>query len=81
MLFGHREMQEVLMNMDNQRLREIQKMLSVYHHELKKTDSISESLQLQGHIDKLEKEEQEILKRCDVIIWSIVRLLVMLVHA
>jgi len=56
------------MNQDNQRLKEIKQFLSAYYHELKKTDSISESLQIQEHIDALEKEEKEILKRCDVII-------------
>lgn len=56
------------MNQDNQRLKEIKEMLSAYYNELKKTDSISESLQLQGHIDELEKEEKQILQRCDVII-------------
>ena len=50
------------MNQNKTRLKEIKEMLSTYHHELKKSDSISESLQLQGHIDELEKEEQEILK-------------------
>ena len=56
------------MNLDNQRLMEIKQMLSVYYCELKKTDSISESLVLQGHIDELEEEEKEILARCDVIV-------------
>lgn len=56
------------MNQDNQRLKEIKEMLSAYYNELKKTDSISESLQLQGHIDALEEEEKQILKRCDVIV-------------
>ena len=56
------------MNLDNQRLMEIKQMLSAYYNELKKTDSISESLVLQGHIDELEKEEREILERYDVII-------------
>lgn len=43
-------------------------MLSAYYTELNKTDSISESLQIQEHIEALEKEEKEILTRCDVII-------------
>ena len=58
------------MNLDNQRLNEIKIMLSAYYHELKKTDSISESLQIQEHIDALEEEEKQILERCDVIIWN-----------
>ena len=56
------------MNQDNQRLKEIKEMLSAYYNELKKTDSISESLQIQAHIDALEKEEKQILERNDVII-------------
>jgi hypothetical protein len=54
------------MNLDNQRLKEIKEMLSVYYHELNKADSISECFQLKAHIDELEKEEKQILERCDV---------------
>jgi hypothetical protein len=56
------------MNLDNQRLKEIKEMLSVYYKELDKSDSISDCLQIQEHIDKLELEEKQILERCDVII-------------
>ena len=56
------------MNLENKRLNEIKIMLSAYYHELKKTDSISESLQIQEHIDALEEEEKQILERCDVIV-------------
>ena len=56
------------MNLDNQRLLEIKLMLSAYYNELKHSDSISECLQIQEHIDELEKEETEILERFDVII-------------
>jgi len=56
------------MNLDNQRLMEIKQFLSVYYHELSKSDSISECLQLQEHIDALEEEQKQILERCDVII-------------
>ena len=55
------------MNLDNERLNEIKIMLSVYYHELNKSDTISDCLLIQGHIDELEKEEKEILKRCDVL--------------
>ena len=55
------------MNLDNQRLQEIKEMLSIYYSELNKADSISEC-QIKAHIDELEKEEKEILKRCDVIV-------------
>ena len=53
---------------DLKTLNEIKIMLSAYYHELKKTDSISKSLQIQEHIDALEEEEKQILERCDVII-------------
>jgi len=43
-------------------------MLSIYYSELNKADSISECFQIKAHIDELEKEEKEILKRCDVIV-------------
>ena len=56
------------LNLDNQRLKEIKEMLSAYYHELDKSDSISDCLLIQDHIDKLETEEKEILQRCDVII-------------
>lgn len=52
--------------MNQDRLNEIKQKLSNYHTKLEKADSISESLQLQRHIDELEKEEKEILS--DVII-------------
>ena len=51
------------MNLDNTRLREIQKFKSAYYDLLNKSDSISDCVQLQAHIDELEKEEQEILER------------------
>jgi len=56
------------MNLDNQRLKQVKEMLSVYYKELNKSDSIADCLQIQAHIDELEKEEKQILKRCDVII-------------
>ena len=59
------------MNLDNQRLKEIKEMLSVYYKELDKSDSISDCLKLQEHIDALELEEKQILERCDVIIWKL----------
>ena len=66
MLFGHREMQEVLMNMDNQRLKEIQLFKNAYGNELVKAESIEDCLIIQSKIDELEKEEIEILGRCSV---------------
>ena len=55
------------MNIDNRRLREIQRDLVFYHKRLKEAETISDSLIYQGKIEILEKEEQDILKRYDVI--------------
>ena len=55
-----------MMNLDNTRLREIQEFKSAYYDLLNKSDSISECVQLQAHIDELEREEQEILERTGV---------------
>ena len=54
------------MNLDNTRLREIQSFKSAYYDLLAKSDSISDCVQLQAHIDELEREEQEILERTGV---------------
>ena len=56
------------MNQDNQRLREIQELKNGYYHELDRSESISDCLLIQGHINKLVQEEKEILKRGGVII-------------
>lgn len=55
------------MNQDNSRLREIQIFKAAYQHKLNTSDSISECLILQEHIDELTREEKEILERFDVI--------------
>ena len=55
------------MNIDNRRLREIQRDLVFYHKRLKEAETISDSLIYQGKIEILEKEEKDILKRYDVI--------------
>ena len=54
------------MNLDNQRLVEIQLLLTGYYNELKKVESIEDSLQIVDKIDELEKEQKEILERMDV---------------
>lgn len=54
------------MNIDNRRLREIQKEKLVYADRLEKADTISDSLIYQGKLDCLEKEEKDILSRYDV---------------
>ena len=56
------------MNLSNRRLQEIQKELIFYRNRLKEADTISDSLIYQGKIDILEKEEQDILNRYDVIV-------------
>ena len=55
------------MNRDECRLQEIKLFKSVYYAELSKAESISDCILLKGHIDNLEKEEQDILKRCDAL--------------
>ena len=54
------------MNIDNQRLREIQLFKNTYGNELIKAESIEDCLIIQSKIDELETEEKEILRRCDV---------------
>lgn len=54
------------MNADNQRLKDIQIFKKIYYAELHKADTITDCLNIQAHIDSLEKEEKEILSRCDV---------------
>ena len=54
------------MNAYNQRLKEIQRELIVYRKERKKSYKLGEIFEIQQHIDRLEKEEREILKRSGV---------------
>ena len=56
------------MNMDNQRLLEIQREKQAYSKLLAKADTISDCLTYRNKLDELETEETEILKRFDVII-------------
>ena len=57
------------MNIDNRRLKEIQSQIQAYYTLLKCDDStISERLTYKSKIECLEKEEKQILKRCDVIL-------------
>lgn len=67
MLYRTYRFEEVNMNLDNQRLVEIQLLLTGYYNELKNTDSISDSLQIMEHIDKLETEQKTILERCNAL--------------
>lgn len=56
------------MNIDNRRLREIQKQIKAYNTLIECSESIEDSLIYQGKLESLEREEKEILKRYDVII-------------
>lgn len=66
MLFRHRQSGEVLMNLDNRRLREIQNELKAYRKLLDETDTMSDRLIYKGKIESLEREEKQILKRNNV---------------
>ena len=57
-----------MMNIDNRRLREIQREKKVYADRLEKSETISDSLLYQGKLESLEREEKDILARYDVII-------------
>ncbi len=56
------------MNSENRRLKEIQLEKQVWQDQLNKTNSISDIATFKGKIECLEREEQQILKRNDVII-------------
>ncbi|WP_458454413.1 hypothetical protein [Methanobrevibacter sp.] len=55
------------MNFDNRRLQEIQREKMVWQDQLNQAESISDCYTFKAKLDLLEKEEKEILKRCDVI--------------
>ena len=54
------------MNLDNRRLTEIQKEKRLFTVLLENSDSKTDCLTYQGKLDILEKEERDILARCDV---------------
>ena len=56
------------MNLDNQRLKEIQLLKKGYARNRDKAESMHDMFKYQHMIDEIEKEETEILKRNDVII-------------
>lgn len=56
------------MNLDNQRLREIQQFKQFYKARLEEDNTELEKDLLQIRYDELETEEKEILERNDVII-------------
>ena len=55
-----------IMNLDNQRLREIQQFKKFYKERLKEDNTELEQDLLQIQYNKLENEEKEILERSDV---------------
>lgn len=56
------------MNMDNQRLKEIQILKKGYEKKMLDAPTMTEAFEFQDKWNELEKEEIEILNRCDVII-------------
>lgn len=56
------------MNVDNERLKDIQIYKNAYSKELEKAETIEDCLNIQNKIDELETEEKDILARFDVII-------------
>ena len=56
----------VIMNLDNQRLVQIQQEKNAYGKLLANAETISDCIHYQTKIDELESEETDILKRCDV---------------
>ena len=56
------------MNLDNQRLKEIQELKHAYGTQILASDSKEERKQYYQKIDELSEEEKQILERCDVIV-------------
>ena len=54
------------MNLNNQRLKEIQELKSGYTQLMLDAPTMTEAFEYQTKYVELEKEETEILKRCDV---------------
>ena len=54
------------MNKDNQRLKDIQILKKGYTYKMLEAETMTEEFEYQNKYNKLEKEEKEILKRCDV---------------
>ena len=59
------------MNLQNRRLREIQKEKQFFKTMLDNSESISDCLTYKGKLDLLSKEEAEILDKEDVKIWAL----------
>lgn len=56
------------MNIDNRRLKEVQRQIKAYNVLIECSESIEDSLLYQGKVEALQREEKEILARYDVII-------------
>ena len=56
------------MNLDNQRLRELQMEKAAYQKLLSQADTIADCLIYEAKLESLENEERDILRRCDVIV-------------
>ena len=56
------------MNIDNRRLREIQGELKAYNQLLEESVKETDRQIYQGKITALEREQKQILERCDVIL-------------
>jgi hypothetical protein len=54
------------LNPDNQRLKEIQTYKTIYHQKLQKAETELEKDLIEIQITKLNQEEKEILKRCNI---------------
>ena len=67
-MYHKRTKRQDTMNLENRRLREIQKEKQFFKTMLDNSESISDCLTYQGKLDLLDKEEAEILERNDVII-------------
>ena len=67
-MYHKRTKRQDTMNLQNRRLREIQKEKTFFKQLLDNSESISDCLTYQGKLELLNKEEAEILERNDVII-------------
>ena len=67
-MYHKRKKRQDTMNLENRRLREIQKEKQFFKTMLDNSESISDCLTYQGKLELLSKEEAEILERNDVII-------------
>jgi hypothetical protein len=57
---------EKTLNPENRRLKEIQTYKTIYHQKLQKAETILEKDLIEIQITKLNQEEKEILKRCNI---------------